>query len=243
MPMERTTLAAFDAIPGLLHGFEVRRAPRSPETREQSRSRVARELAAAGRVLFLKQVHGVEVRQAPWQGTPEGDAAVAAREGLLLAVETADCVPLLLADPVRSIVGVAHAGWRGTLAGVVAKTVGAMVRAGSEPQDLLAALGPAIGPCCYEIGEEVREAFGPQGAAWFRPGPRGRPHLDLRGACTAQLLDAGVAPERIHRVTDCTSCRPDLYPSYRRDGPGCGRLVSVIGWRAPTRIPATTASP
>jgi YfiH family protein len=243
MSMERKTVMAFDAVPGLLHGFEVRRAPRIPETREQGRARVARELASAGRVLFLKQVHGAEVRLAPWKESqsPEADAAVATRAGLLLAIETADCIPLLLADPVASVVGAAHAGWRGTVAGVVARAVGAMVGAGAKPQNLQAALGPAIGPCCYEVGEDVREAFGPQGAAWFRPGPRGRAHLDLHSACAAQLRGAGVVPEHIHRVADCTSCRADHYPSYRRDGPGCGRLVSFIGWSEPASSPSWQA--
>ena len=114
MSLPRATVPAFDAIPGLLHGFELRPSPRTPETRERGRGRVAAELASAGRVLFLKQVHGVEVCVGPWDGTPEADGAVATRAGLLLAVETADCVPLLLVDPARRIVGVTHAGWRGT---------------------------------------------------------------------------------------------------------------------------------
>src|SRR5437773_150346 len=85
---------------------------------------------------------------------------------------------------------------------------------GEDPEDLRAALGPCIGPCCYEVGEELREAFGPAGAAFLRPGPRGRPHLDLRAASLEQLVAAGLRPARIHHVGDCTACRADLYYSY-----------------------------
>ena len=98
------------------------------------------------------------------------------------------------------------------------------------PEDVVAALGPAIGACCYEVGDEVREAFGPQGAAFFRPGPNGRPHLDIRAANVKQLLDAGVSPGRIHHVADCTFCRADVYHSFRREGRGAGRMVNFVGF-------------
>ena len=101
---------------------------------------------------------------------------------------------------------------------------------GARPQDLLAALGPGIGPCCYEVGDELREAFGPQGGAFFRPGPRDKPHLDLRAANRSALERAGIPRERIHSVDECTSCRGDLYYSYRRDGAGAGRMISFVGF-------------
>jgi hypothetical protein len=125
-----------------------------------------------------------------------------------------------------------HAGWRGTAAGVAAAAVEALRASGSRPEDLLAALGPAIGPCCYEVGEELRAAFGARGAEFFRPGSRGRPHLDVRSANRSQLVDSGLAPERIHDVGECTFCRADLYHSYRRDGPGGGRMLSYVGFGA-----------
>jgi copper oxidase (laccase) domain-containing protein len=101
---------------------------------------------------------------------------------------------------------------------------------GSRPSDLLAALGPGIGPCCYEVGDEVKAAFGDDGRAFFRPGPRGRDHLDVRAANREQLLRSGLAPERIDSVDHCTFCARGLYHSYRRDGPRSGRMISFVGF-------------
>jgi YfiH family protein len=261
MDLRRATVPALDALPGLVHGFEQRDG--SLEAPEASRRRVAAVLAAHGRLLLLRQVHGATVLEAPWEGRPEGDAAVAARAGLLLGIVTADCLPVLLVDPVGRRVAAAHAGWRGTVAGVTAAAVRTLIVAGSRPSDLLAALGPSIGPCCYEVGDELPEAFGPEGAHFFRPGPRGRPHLDVRAANVHQLEAAGLSPHRIHHVDDCTMCHPELYYSYRRDvtggqvlhlasgsartpgrttqdltparrdGPGTGRMISFIGYKTP----------
>ena len=94
----------------------------------------------------------------------------------------------------------------------------------------MAALGPSIGPCCYEVGPELVEQLGPGGAAFFRPGGRGRPHLDLRAANVRQLQEAGIPSDRIAHVADCTFCRADLYHSFRREGRGAGRMVSFIGF-------------
>jgi polyphenol oxidase len=181
-------------------------------------------------LLLLRQVHGAQVWRAPWDGRPDGDAAVALSPGALIGIQTADCLPVLLADPRRRIVGAAHAGWRGTAAGVVTRLVAVLQREGSRPADLIAGLGPAIGPCCYEVGEDVRTALGPLAATAFRPGPRGRPHLDLRAANRQQLLAAGLCRENIHAIDVCTACRPDLYHSYRRDGSAAGRMISYIGF-------------
>jgi hypothetical protein len=179
----------------------------------------------------MKQVHGTQVLRAPWEGTPEGDAAIAGEAGWILGVETADCLPLLLVDPRRRAVAAVHAGWRGTAAGVARRAVEALRDGGSRSADLLAALGPGIGPCCYEVGDELRAAFGPRGSELFRPGPRGRPHLDVREANRRQLLEAGLVPERMHDVDECTYCREDLYHSYRREGAGAGRMISFVGFR------------
>jgi purine-nucleoside/S-methyl-5'-thioadenosine phosphorylase / adenosine deaminase len=226
------TVPVLGEVPGLVHGFEQRLGPPGWEDRDAGRARVAAALAEEGRLHLLKQVHGILVRAAPWDGRPEGDAATADRAGILLGIETADCLPVLLADPRRRLVAAAHAGWRGTAAGVVGAAVRALVEGGSRPEDLVAALGPAIGPCCYEVGEELLPAFGPGGEAFFRAGPRGRPHLDVRAANVAQLRAAGLPDAQVHHVGDCTSCRADLYPSYRRDGAGAGRMISYIGWSA-----------
>ncbi len=223
------TVEALAAIPGLAHGFGLR-APGPAETREQTFERVAARLSGAGRLLLLRQVHGSRVARAPWDEPPDADAAVAEGAGLLLGIQTADCLPVLLVDPVRRQVAAAHAGWRGTARGVAREALRALVARGSRPADVVAALGPGIGTCCYEVGEELREAFGASGAPFFRPGPRGRPHLDVRAANVRQLEEAGLRPASIHHVAECTACRADRYHSYRRDGPGAGRMLSFVGF-------------
>lgn len=228
--LRTTTVPALDIVPGLVHGFEQRSNVTGAETRDESRRRVAEALRDRGRLFLMKQVHGATAVHAPWEGAPEADGSIATGPGLLLGIETADCLPVLLVDPVRRAVAAAHAGWRGTAAGVAGKVAQALVAAGSRPTDLMAALGPAIGPCCYEVGDELREAFGPAGATLFRPGPRGRPHLDVRAANVRQLVAAGLREDRIHHVPECTACRADLYHSYRRDGAGGGRMISFVGF-------------
>jgi YfiH family protein len=229
--LRTVTHPALEGVPGLVHGFEQRLGPAGWEERDESRRRVAQALAGSGRLQLLKQVHGCHVQAAPWEGRPEADASVADEAGLILGIETADCQPILLVDPVRRRVAAAHAGWRGTAAGVARETVAAMVARGSRPADIVAVLGPSIGACCYEVGEELRAEFGPEGGDFFRPGPRGKPHLDVRAANLRQLEQAGLVPAHIHDVADCTMCRADLYHSYRREGRGAGRMISFIGVR------------
>jgi len=233
MGLRLATVPALAACPGLVHGFERRVRAGGDETRREGRDRVRASLHDAGRLHFLQQVHGATVLRAPWDGTPEGDAAVAGEPGLLLGIETADCLPVLIVDPGRRVAGAAHAGWRGTAASVAAKTIEALVAEGSRPEDLLVALGPGIGPCCYEVGDELRAAFRPAAEPFFRPGPRGRPHLDVRALNVQQLCESGVPSARIHSVDECTSCRADLYYSYRRDGRSTGRMISFVGWTSP----------
>lgn len=231
--LRAATVPALEAVPGLVHGFEQRLGPPGWEDKDAARRRMAAALSGSGRLHLLKQVHGSAVERAPWEGRPEADAGVSERPGDLLGIETADCLPVLLVDPLRRVVAAAHAGWRGTVAQVARHAVDSLVAGGSRPSDLLAALGPGIGPCCYEVGEEVREAFGDAGAGCFRPGPRGRPHLDVREANRRQLLASGLAADHIHSVDDCTYCLPDLYHSYRREGRGAGRMINVVGFAKP----------
>jgi purine-nucleoside/S-methyl-5'-thioadenosine phosphorylase / adenosine deaminase len=226
------TVPALAAVPGLVHGFEQRSAPPGKEAPAETRSRVARALADRGRLLLLKQIHGATVVEAPWDAIPEADAAVALAPGEILGVETADCLPVLLVDPRRRAVAVAHAGWRGTAALVARRALEALAARGSRTDEVLVALGPGIGPCCYEVGDELRSAFGAGAEAFFRPGRNGRPHLDVRAANVRQLVEAGARPERLFHVPDCTRCREDLYYSYRRDGKGAGRMISFIGFEA-----------
>jgi YfiH family protein len=228
--LRAATVPALDAVPGLVHGFEQRIGPDGWEDRDDARRRVAHALLGAGRLHLLKQVHGTNVVRAPWGGRPEADAALTDAPGLLVGIETADCLPVLLVDPVRRVAAGAHAGWRGTAAGVARRTVESLVADGSRAEDLVAALGPGIGPCCYEVGPELLDAFGPGGEVFFRPGPRGRPHLDVRAANRAQLLAAGLRADHISDVADCTSCRPDLYHSYRKGGKAAGRMINFVGF-------------
>ena len=185
-----------------------------------------------------------------------GDASITNRPNLLLAIQTADCVPILLVDPKKRAIAAIHAGWRGTLARIVAKTLGKMqMHFGTNPRELLAAIGPSIGPCCYEVGTEVATQFlsqfpdapdyfdefrsgdEPNPIQWLNmmpPGHQPPPKgvlLDLRKANRSQLLAAGLRTQNIHTIDLCTACRPDLLFSYRKEGPASGRLMSVIAIR------------
>ncbi len=206
----------------------------------------------------LKQIHSdvIHLFSAAPARACKGDASVTNRASVLLAVQTADCVPILVVDPKKRAVAAIHAGWKGTLARIAEKAVGRMrLEFGSKPADLLAALGPAIGPCCYEVGAEFVTKFTAQfadAAAYFdeprtgeepnplqwlsmappghQPPPR-NVHLDLPKANRAQLLAAGLRPQNISPSGLCTACRTDLFFSHRREGACSGRLLSVIGIR------------
>ncbi len=222
-------IEALARIPGLVHGFSPGSHPLR-ETRQTQRAHLARALWKSGRLHLLSQVHGADLRKAPWAGRPEGDAALALEPGVLLGVETADCVPLFLIDTTSRRVAAAHAGWRGTALGVAGVALQSLIDAGSRVGDIVAALGPAIGACCYEVGEDVVAAFGPEGRRFFVPRERGRPHLDLRAANVAQLANLGLDPGRIHHLDECTVCRAESYPSYRREGNTAGRIISFVGF-------------
>jgi len=178
------------------------------------------------------QVHGrrvVAVRQPIPPGETalagEGDILVTARPGLALAVQTADCVPILL----FSDAGVAaiHAGWRGTVAGAAAEGVRALAgESGGAPAGMLAVIGPAIGACCYEVGGEVAASFA---GDFLRRGCGGKFRLDLKGANRAQLVAAGVPDEGIEVLPYCTLCGGPELASYRRDGAGAGRMIALVG--------------
>jgi polyphenol oxidase len=192
---------------------------------------------------------------------PRADALAARTPGLLLGVQTADCVPILLADTRNRAVAAIHAGWRGTLARIAVKTLGRMrMEFGTRPRDVVAALGPAIGRCCYQVGSDVARSFAaqfPNAADWFEgpfdqlaygedplwlpwltmmpPGhvpPPPRVQLDLRASNRWQLIDAGVPETQIDVSDLCTACRTDILFSYRRNSAKTGRLMSVIGVRS-----------
>jgi polyphenol oxidase len=233
----------------------------------QNRAGFFRAIGAAEmRPIALRQIHsdiavrvdaaGLDTAGQP----PQGDALFTRDPGILLVVQTADCVPILLADTKHRAVAAVHAGWRGTLARIAVKTLGRMkMEFGTRPEDVIAAFGPAIGRCCYEVGSDVARDFDAQfrdARAWFDgpfdalasgendpnwlpwltmkpPGhapPPLRAHLDLIAANHALLADAGVPPRQISVSGLCTACRTDLLFSYRRER-STGRLIAAIGIR------------
>ena len=228
--LRASTVRALDVVPGLVHGFEQRLGPKGWETRAGSRRRMTEALAPSGRLLLLSQVHGVAIHRGPWDGLPEGDAGIVDRPGLIVGIETADCLPVLLVDPRRRVAAAAHAGWRGTAAGIARKTLDALVTDGSRAADVIAALGPGIGACCYEVGPELVEQFGPGGEAFFARGDGDRLRLDVRAANIRQLREGGLPEENIHSVDECTFHDADRYHSYRREGAGGGRMISYVGF-------------
>jgi YfiH family protein len=271
-------VAALSRIPWLVHGFSTRPGGVSEldgervlnlsftdwDTRENVLENRKRFVAALGApdatqevtLVALKQIHSDVICHfdaAPAEPC-RGDASFADQAGLLLGVQTADCVPILLVDPKNRAVAAVHAGWRGTLARILAKTIGQMqMRYRTKPADLLAAIGPAIGGCCYQVGTEVATQFASQfadAADWFDelrtgdepnplqwlnmmpPGHQPPPKnvlLDLRKANRAQLLAAGLRDTNIFVSDLCTACRRDLLFSYRKEGAGTGRMLSAIG--------------
>jgi YfiH family protein len=201
----------------------------------------------------MHQVHGAAVTIATrgaGASRPSADVAITCDADVALAVQAADCVPLLIADRRHEVVAAVHAGWRGLAALAPQAAVRALTRlCGSQPSDLIAAVGPSIGACCYEVGPDVREALmraGPSNAMsdkWFfdrpqpsamnpsmpalSPGPRtDRWFLDCWSVTHDQLAQSGVRD--IHIAAWCTASHPDVLCSYRRDGKGAGRIAGVI---------------
>jgi len=265
----------------LVHGFSTRRGGLS----ELNGSRVlnlgftawdSRERVVANRkkffratgaskmqVVTLEQIHSdlayhIDRSRLRANAAPQGDAIFTREPGVLLAVQTADCVPILLADTRRRAVAAIHSGWRGTLARIAPKTLGRMrMEFGTRPEDVIVALGPGIGRCCYEVGSDVAREFHaqvPGASLWFDgpfnalasgendphwlpwltmqpPGhslPSPRVNLDLVAANRAILVDAGIPAGQISASGLCTACRNDIFFSYRREHT-TGRLLSVIG--------------
>jgi YfiH family protein len=215
------------------------------------------------RVVTLRQIHSdivhrVDSSKAEAAEAPKADALIVREPGVLLVVQTADCVPILLADSKHRAVAAIHSGWRGTLRRIAAKALGRMqLEFGTRPGNVIAALGPGIGRCCYEVGSDVAREFHAQFPAardWFdgpfdalasgendpnwlpwltmrppgHPPPSPRVHLDLIAANRAILADAGVPLRQISASGFCTACRADLFFSYRRERT-TGRLMAAIG--------------
>jgi YfiH family protein len=270
-------------IPWLVHGFSTRvggfsrtyggRALNLGFTKDDSKAAVERNRAAFLRQLgtagepkspplvTLRQVHSDIIRfvDSPPESQFMGDGLITATPGLLLGIQTADCLPIILVDPKRRAVGVFHAGWRGTVKRIVEKGLGEMHRCfGSRARDLKAAIGPGIHGCCYEVGADVREKFESQfayAAKLFReveesdpvrekypmlfltaraPGHSVLPKkifLDLVEANRQQLLAAGVPAKSIEASPLCTNCNTDILFSYRAEKGKTGRMMGVVGIR------------
>lgn len=285
--LEVVRVPAWAELPWLMHGFSTRAGGRTtvynPDKSEGElnlgfTAADSRETVLANRGLFLdavtqnaatplitlKQIHSSIVRvagkaDAGDEALHKGDGMMTCEPGILLGIQTADCIPVLIADRKNHAVAAFHAGWRGTLKRIVENGVGRMrLRFGSRPEDLIAAIGPGIGACCYAVGEEVRMEFESQfsyAPELFSEVYDSNPikekypmlfltarapghsnlgpalHLDLVEANRHQLLDAGLSPDTIFVQGDCTSCRRDRYFSHRADHGFTGRSLSVIGVR------------
>jgi YfiH family protein len=203
-----------DQFDWLRHGFGTRAAP---------------QLDLPG-LAYPRQVHSdIALRVDGRRGCAgEGDAVFTRSAGALVGVKTADCLPILLVDPEQRAVAAVHAGWRGTVLNIAGKTVAAMQRHfGSRPETMLAAIGPGIAGCCFEVGPEVARKFQP-----LFPERRGldtRARIDLAEANRRQLAAAGLLEGHIDAGAPCTLCTPGEFHSFRRDGDRAGRMMSVVG--------------
>jgi YfiH family protein len=205
-PQGNYRLPELDQFEWLVYGFGTRRSapPESLTTLRQIHSDIV--VPAGGRTGCLG----------------EGDALLSNTPGVIVAVKTADCIPILLVDPKNRAVAAVHAGWRGTVCRILCRTADAMCRDfDTRPADLHAAIGPGIGACCYEVGPEVAAEFG----------LRGRAHVDLADANRRQLLNAGIPGPQIYASGLCTQCRAKDFWSYRREKEGAGRMYSFVGIR------------
>lgn len=225
---------------GFLHGFSLRAGGVStgpfaslnlggsvgddPAAVEENLQRFARAAGLAAPPVTATQVHGVVVVAAAEARRAQADAVVATAAGEAVAIRTADCVPLLLAHPRSGRAAAVHAGWRGTIDGVLAAALRALA---APPAELLVAIGPAIGPCCYEVSEELAGRFRASFGAVVAPAR----HLDLHRCHELALAQAGVPAASIERVGGCTACDPGRFFSHRRDAGRTGRHLSFIGAR------------
>lgn len=261
-------------LPWLVHGFSTRRGGASSLDGEKvlnlsftqwdekenvrgNRQALQKAVGAADfQLIVTQQIHSDIIQD--FSAVPsqpcKADASTTNQRGLLLATQTADCVPILLVDPRKRAVASIHAGWRGTLARIAQKTVGRLKLAyGCQPADMLAAIGPCIGACCYEVNADFVAKFTSQFAdahdyfdeartgeesnplQWLNMCPPGHQpppknvHLDLRKVNRSQLIAADLRAQNIFVNDLCTSCRADLFFSYRKEGPQSGRMLSVIG--------------
>lgn len=245
-----------DQIAGVQHGFATRlggvsegrvasmnfgEGGDSRAAQTENRRRFALRLGVAGidRLCEVNQVHGTTVATAPGQDATRADALVCAAPGWAVGVRTADCAPVLVASCDRqgrvTSVAAIHAGWRGATAGIIFDALEKLVAGGARPERMRAAVGPTIGIDRFEVGEDVVEAARSSldgSLPRTRPGPRGRPMLDLRDLVTQHLLASGLLRDHIDHVGGCTYDTPSLFFSYRRDKGKNGSHLSAIAFGA-----------
>lgn len=241
-------------LPGITHGFFGRKGGVSdgtydslnaglgsddePENVVENRKRIAAALGTTNdNLLSLWQIHSREVMivDKPYNLSkrPKADGLVTKTPGLALSALSADCGPVLLADPDAKVIGACHAGWRGAFSGITDETINAMEAIGANRESIRAVLGPCISQENYEVGPEFRDSFVAENEAhdrFFKQGTNGRPHFDLKRFILAKLRNAGVT--RIEALPDCTYGEPESYFSYRynthQDISGYGRNISAI---------------
>lgn len=254
------TADSFTAAGGIAHGFASRLGGVSggccaslnlglhrDDTPEAVRENYTRFCEALGtsrdRIVMTHQVHQDEIRTVseadilPDLFAPfpyDADGLITDRPGFCLTIFYADCIPVLLYDPVRRVIAAVHSGWRGTALGIAPKAARMMAEHyGSRAEDILCAVGPGIGPCCFEthadVPDAMREAWGSLAEPFLRPAEiPGKFHVDLKGIIGAQMLQAGLLPEHIDTLPLCTGCRPDLYWSHRKLGTRRGNQAAMI---------------
>jgi len=196
---------------------------------------------AEDRFLYASQVHSGDVKiidktaieKGVLSNNPRTDATITNMTGICLMVMVADCVPILLFDPVKRVSAVVHAGWRGTVHKITSNTIRSMAdHFGCHPANILGGIGPSIGPCCYEVGEDVKEfvtqSFGTTEGYLVQENPVSKPHFDLWYANNKQLTDNGVKPENIEMSELCTRCHSDIFFSSRASGGITGRFAAGI---------------
>ena len=236
-PPTHLSYAALEAL-GVRHAFTTRHHGNFARPTPAD-GPAFRAIGVPGSALrYVRQVHGTALLVA--DGHPPGlvgtaDGIITGRPGTPLAIFTADCLAVILADPAQQVLALAHVGWRGTAAGLLGPLVGTLAtRFGTAPERLVAAIGPSIGPCCYEVDapvlEAFRRAFPGDWARWTRPRGEGKWWLDLWQANADQLVLAGLRAEAIHNARLCTACRRDLFFSYRKEGPRLSlAALAVLG--------------